>query len=343
MERKWMTALITCQCLSLGAFAQRGDVTPLFQDEKPLPIRFSYSMKQVAKNTNDTVYFSSMLYYKNGKETWDSLKMSLRARGNFRRKNCFFAPLRIKLKKGDTKSTIFAGNKSLKLVVPCKPVAWYNGLVMKEYVCYQLYEAVTHYSFNTRLTELTLVDQSAKKSKTYPSLLGFFIEDDDLAAKRWDGKVVDSLQLHPLLLHDTSALRQAFFEFMIANTDWSTTYYHNAKIVKIGTRKYVPIAYDFDMAGLVNAPYATVNEGLDLANVTERLYRGFCRNEALTQFVRAEFIQQEPTIMKIFDQYASYFEPKEIEGMKKYTAQFFTILKSDRQFKDNIMLKCRTN
>ena len=38
----------------------------------------------------------------------------------------------------------------------------------------------------------------------------------------------------------------------------------------------IPIPYDFDFSGLVDAPYATPPDVLKIANVRQRFYRGYC-------------------------------------------------------------------
>ena len=108
--------------LSLGvipSIAQKKDLTRLFSTETPLEIKLRFSVKDVKKITNDTIYTASVLHYKDG-DKWDSLKVSIRARGNYRRANCYFPPLRVKISKEDAKKTVFEGNRSLKLVLPCK-------------------------------------------------------------------------------------------------------------------------------------------------------------------------------------------------------------------------------
>lgn len=326
---------------AIPACAQVADVTPLFQEEKPLSIRLGFSFKEIKKNTNDSIYFPTLLYYKNEKNGWDSLAISIRGRGNFRRKNCYFTPIRIKIKKGHATHTLFEGNKNLKLVLPCLPAKNFNDLILKEYICYQLYEPATPYTFNTRLLDITLSDRSGKQVKTH-QVRGFFIEDDNLIAKRFNGKVVDSLNLHPKSLHDTSSVRHDFFEYMIANTDWSTTFHHNAKLILVAPKKYIPVAYDFDMSGFVNAPYAETDSTLEITSVRQRVFRGFCRNEAVTQYVRTEYIQAKPVLLKVLDRYETDFTAKEFAGMKKYMLEFFDILESDKSFRENILQKCRT-
>ena len=324
----------------LLAIGQSNELAPLFQDDKPISIKLSFSIKDVKKITNDSVYTATQLGYKNDQGNWDSLKADVRARGKFRRKNCSLPPIRIKLKKGDTEGTLFTGNNNLKLVLPCESTGTHNDLVVKEFLCYQLYEAITPFIFNTRLVNVSLTDLGSRSRKTH-ELKGILIEDDDLISKRFNANVVESVKLHPALLHDTSSVVQAFFEYMIANTDWSATAQHNVKLFLLTKRKYVPIAYDFDMAGLVNAPYSTINETLEITTVRERLYRGFCKDEAIMRYVQSEYIRLEPQIMAVVDRFKNDLGPKELVAIKKYLSEFFVILKNERAFKNNILSKCR--
>ncbi len=327
---------------STAGNSQSSQAIPIiFRETQPISLQLAFSLKAIEKNRSDTVYFPSYLRYKNEKEGWDSLAIGIRARGNFRRRHCYFPPLRIKMKKSHTEETPFAGNKSFKLVMPCQGGKSGNTLIVKEYLCYKLLEPISPYFFHTRLADITLVDQSGKNLKSY-SLTGFLIEDDDLIADRLSGKVIEQDISHKLI-NDTAAVINDFFEYMIVNTDWSTTGQHNSKIIELPGHKKVPLPYDFDMAGLVNAPYATVNESLDIKSVQERLYRGYCRSESVMQYVRSEYLHLEPAIMKVMVDHQAYFNKSEFLQMKVFIEQFFATLKSDNQFKNAILLSCRTN
>jgi hypothetical protein len=322
-------------------FSQKQDVATLFLDEKPLDIRLSIAIKEVKGIESDTVYTPYMMHYKSG-DKWDSIKIEVRARGNFRRKECYYPPLRVKMKKDAAKGTVFEGSRSLKLVMPCKQVKE-NSLIMKEYLCYQMYEPITSYTFNTRLANIVFTDQNNKKVSGV-NFMGFFIEDDDVVAKRHNGQIVEDLKLHPKALQDSNSVRHDMFQFMVANTDWSTTFMHNAKVLQLDeSKKYIPLAYDFDMSGFVNAPYAFPNESLGITSVRERLYRGFCRTPEVMQAIRKEYLDKENAINEIIKSYESSFEPKEFASIKKYMADFFDTFKNDARFKSNITDKCRTN
>jgi len=315
-------------------------LTKLFMDEVPLEIRLSIDIKEVKAITNDTIYTPYVMQYKNG-DKWDSIKVEVRARGEFRRRECYYPPLRVKIKKGAAKGTIFEGNKSLKLVMPCKQVKD-NMLIMKEYICYQIYEPITKYTFNTRLVNMEFTDLNNKKI-TGVKIQGFFIEDDDIVADRHKGKVVEDLKLHPKALQDSSSIRHDIFQYMVANTDWSTTFLHNAKLIQLDeSKKFIPLAYDFDMSGFVNAPYAQVNAELGISNVTDRLYRGFCREPSVIQAIRAEYVSKEQSIMDVVKRYEKDFDAKTYSTIVKYIQEFFTTMKSDSKFKASILDKCRT-
>jgi hypothetical protein len=340
MKNRLLTFIFLC--IPGILWSQDLDVSKLFLDETPLDIKLRIEMKEVKGNQADSVYYTYMMHYKE-KDNWDSIKIEVRARGNFRRKECYFPPLRVKIKKDDAKGTVFEGNKSLKLVMPCKSPVKDNSLIMKEYVCYQMYEPITKYTFNTRLVNIEFLDIGNKKAKPV-QFRGFFIEDDDVVAKRHHGKVVEDMKIHPVLLQDSSSVRHDIFQYMVANTDWSTTFLHNAKVIQLkDTKKYIPLAYDFDMAGFVNAPYSSVSDQLGIASVRERLYRGFCRPEEIFQAIRKEYIAKESAIKGKMKESESDFDPKEFAAMMKYMDEFFNTLKNDKTFKAEIVSKCRNN
>ena len=95
------------------------------------------------------------------------------------------------------------------------------------------------------------------------------------------------------------------------------------------------------MSGFVNPPYAVVNADLAISSVRERLYRGFCRNEEVVQYVRKEFLGLEPTIMGVVAEYEKDLGPREFADMKKYLKEFYDIFKDDKLFKNYIIDACR--
>ncbi|PTM10462.1 MAG: hypothetical protein DA407_03635 [Bacteroidetes bacterium] len=309
-----------------------------------MPIKLKYSNRELKKETNDSTYVSSELSYQDNDGTWKSLNLDLRARGNFRRNNCYFVPIKISIEKKDYKDTKFDGHKKLKLVVPCLLEKDRNDNVLKEYIAYKLYEIISPYHFNTRRVDIELTEPRGKKEKIH-LLKGFLIEDDKKIAKLFDGKIVDR-SIHPLAQEELNSIRCEFFQFMIGNTDFSNLEQHNAKLI-YSNNEIFPVPYDFDMSGLVNASYSTVSETLssksNISSVTQRVYRGFKRNSTLIEQVRQEYIQNKVKILEIIESLESQFENEnEYEGAKKYIEDFFYILINENEFKTEILDNLRS-
>jgi hypothetical protein len=319
-------------------------ISKLFRSQEKLPIKLSYSNKDLKRNTNDSTYINSELSYELEDGSWKTLKVDLRARGNFRRKNCYFSPLKIKIKKAVAKGTLFKGNKKLKLVLPCKKGNTMNDNIVKEYMAYKLYEIISPYHFKTRIVSIDFTELRNKKTENH-QLLGILMEDEDKIAKRYNGSALKR-SMHPLNQDAICSVQNAFFQFMISNTDYSTAYRHNEKLLFID-KKMIPVPYDFDMSGLVDASYAVVseiqNEELPIENVKQRLYRGFKRDDQILQEVRKQFLDNEIQSLQTIDSLSSYFhDPKEFKISKKFISDFYEIMASDLKFKKQIIDRCRT-
>lgn len=311
----------------------------LFKETEILPIRLKYSRKGVKKETNDSTYINSKLTYQKDDGDWRTLDIKMRVRGNFRRKTCFFTPLKFKIKKNDAKGTVFKGEKKLKLVLPCLNEDGKDDNVIKEYMAYKMYEVISPYYFKTRLLDVEYENVKKKDTRMY-NIKGFFIEDDESVAKRFDGRVFER-PMYPEGFDDLEALRNAFFQYMIGNTDFSPTYQHNMKLLFIDN-KFIPVPYDFDLSGLVNSSYAVVSRSrktpLPINDVKDRYFLGYKRDARMFYRVREEYIINKPKIMAIIDAHKSFFEyENSFSEAKKYIQSFYAILEDDIKFKTQIM------
>ncbi|WP_411895426.1 hypothetical protein [Winogradskyella sp. A2] len=307
----------------------------LFDENDFLPLKFKYSKKQLKKETNDSTYMKSIFAYEAKGGVWDSLEVKIRARGNFRRKTCFFTPIKLKVSKANAKGTLFEDNRKLKVVFPCLNEYAKHDFVLKEYIVYKMYEVVMPYHFKTRLIDVEFDDVKNKKVRTY-QLRGFLIEDYDKVAKRLNGRAVKRT-FYPQGYDDLFAVRNAMFQFMVGNTDFSATYSHNSKVVYVD-KKFVPISYDFDMSGFVNTSYSLVSQTrrteLPIENVTERYYMGYRRDIQLFEKTRLEFLNSKKEILAVIDNHKSYFDSqKSYDTAKSYIHSFFRILEDKSTFK----------
>lgn len=319
--------------------------TDVFADERLLPIKLTYSIKELKRNTNDTVYMPSSLSYQLADSTWATMDIELRKRGNYRLNNCYFPPIKVKFKKSLVKGTQFEGHKSMKVVLPCLQQKDKNDNVIKEYLAYKIFELLSPYYFKTRMVDIEFEEIKNSRSKVH-QVKGFLVEDDKHVAKRMNGKVYGRA-VHPLQQEAVASVRNAFFQCMIGNTDFSQAQQHNVKLMFF-EKNIVPVPYDFDMSGFVNCSYAVVSQikdqKLPLSSVRDRMYRGFKRNPEIFQQVRQEFIDKKVDIFTALDACESLFDDqREFQVARDYIAEFYDILVNDKKFKNNILDMARSN
>jgi len=370
---KHLYLLITLIFGLYGGTAQKN--TPrfdLFENQEILSLKLQYANKQVKKETDKKNGIKTDLIYRYN-ATWDTIPISLRARGNFRRASCYFPPLKMYLEKDVAAKTMFEGHKQLKVVLPCLLQNRSNDDILKEYLAYKIYELISPIHFKTRLVTLKYLDTRGEKSEIHPlaaflpedlstelydeneeafafkkpkeyQLKAILIEDEKIVAKRHGAKVMKRF-VHPLNQEETASVTNAFFQFMIGNTDFSTAYRHNQKLLFIN-KKIVPLPYDFDMSGLVDASYAVVsninNTQLDITEVTDRKYRGFKRELSTLQEVRRLYLDKKPEIMKLINDHSTYFEDtRQFQKAQNYIANFFEIIGADAKFTSQIVKEAR--
>ena len=310
----------------------------LFIDQKPLKIRLNYSNNYLNKNTNDSTLMKTKLFFIQENKNKE-IDVSLRARGNFRRKHCYFTPVKIKIKKRDASNTIFSDNRTLKLVLPCKNDRDKNDNILKEFIAYKIYEIISPFYFKTRRLEINYTDQKHKNQKNF-NLIGFFIEDDDKVAKRFDSKIIKR-KISPLAMDDFNSVNLSFFNFLIGNTDFSSAHQHNGKLL-FYEKKIIPIPYDFDLTGWVKPKY-----GLGITNrlgysFEERNYIGFKREKSIYSKVRNHYLTLKEKILKTVELYEPEFEYKKSYNlMMNYLGEFYEILENDNLYNSLIISKAK--
>jgi hypothetical protein len=324
--------------------AEKGQTSAgLFDSRQPLQLSLAASIKSLKKETNDSTYLEGTLGFAQQDQLLDSVDFRVRARGDFRRTQCYFAPLKLEFRKSDIRGTLLEGHKELKLVLPCLIGSTTDDYVLKEYLAYKLFEVVSPYHYKTRLVAVEFTELKGKRERTH-QLTGFLIEDHGTLAKRLDGKRFRKNM--PAQMQDPYySVVNNLFQFGIGNTDYSLRIQHNQRLYYIDG-KYFSIPYDFDMSGLVNAPYATVSntQTLDCQpfDVTDRCYKGYVRDPALVQQVRQKFLQARPSMMSELELLEPLFkERRQYEETAAYLESFFDILGDDRKFEREILQQMR--
>jgi len=93
-----------------------------------------------------------------------SLPITLALRGITRRTSeiCAFPPLRVEFPTPPPASSMFAGQKRLKLITHCRDNATYRQYVLREYAAYRMYNLLTPKSFRAKLVDVDYRDANGR-------------------------------------------------------------------------------------------------------------------------------------------------------------------------------------
>ncbi len=322
---------------------------PLFQDHGILKAVLTAPIAQTyAQRASDVrLYHPGQWTYVDADGRSHRLDVSIRIRGNFRKEYCELPPIRLNFKKSQVTDTLFHGQDKLKLVSPCQHGIESQQKLLLEYLAYRTFEILTDYSFGARLIRLSYVDTD-EKMKPWTDL-AFVIEDEgDIADRLKLDKVRVAANQFDDLDHATTALVE-LFQLLISNHDYSVLKgpddqycCHNSVMYtrEETAEMRIPIPYDFDMSGLVNAKYAAPPEHLPIRLVRTRFYRGLCQSDDVMQEAVAHMLSKKDEIIALYETH---------EGLSRltrgrsvvYVKKFFAILEDEASFKEQVLDRCR--
>jgi len=298
MIRSWLIAVAI-----LGSTAPVGAAEPaklLFASDEMIRITVRGPVDTIAKAAEESQASYPGTVTVAG--TSEALPVQLAQRGITRRKGdvCQFPPLRVTFTAPPPAGSLFAGQRRLKLVTHCRASEGFQQYVLIEFATYRLYNQLTPMSFRARLAQIDYVGDSGKP---IISRVGFFLEDIDDVARRngmREAKVGARIPVASLSAADSG--RVGVFEYMIGNLDWAMqagppgdNCCHNNPLIGPGPAGLVPVPYDWDFSGLVDTPYATAPDSINVTSVRQRRYRGFCRhNQEARAAITAVRAQQAP-------------------------------------------------
>ena len=333
--------------ISIPTFAQSNSAqAPLFADQAALPIRISGPISTLMKKRSDTEYLDGKLSFSDDSGELHELNLRFRARGNYRRKKstCWFPPVRLNFKKKETKGTVFEGQNILKIVTHCSPSnKRFEQHIIKEYLAYKILELHTPYSFKARLLKITWVDTD--KNDTVEKY-GFVIEHKNNLAKRNEVDVAEFTSTRHSALDKKQAGIVSVFQYLIGNTDFSlvkaiagASCCHNGILVSKDDGVYFPVPYDFDFAGIVNAPYAEPSPNFSINNVTTRLYRGSCSVNPELSTTLTLFQENKDAVLEIITGQEGLNE-KERSRTLKFVNKFYKELDTPEKLEAKFVKKC---
>jgi hypothetical protein len=339
--------LIAIVLLSAAPFAIGAEADPLFQDDTVVEITINAPMKPLLGKRPDDEYLPGKLSYKEADGSVTEFEIGIRTRGNYRRQPrvCPFPPLRLNIKKSEAKKSLFHKQDKLKLVAHCRDNSErYEQNVIKEYLAYRILNALTDTSYRVRLVRVTYIDSERRDENRVR--YGFFIEHKSRLSKRLELSEISTARIQVADLAGPYSDLTSLFQYMIGNTDFSPIAgaegedcCHNSTLFGKEGEPIYAIPYDFDMAGLVDAPYAEPNPRFRIKRVTQRLYRGRCA-----------YIDNLPTTLKLFqdkrdeiygmiDQQAELTDSTR-KKMRKFIDRFYDVIDNPKKVQREISSQC---
>ncbi|MGK2924650.1 MAG: hypothetical protein ACSLE2_03430, partial [Lysobacterales bacterium] len=299
-------------CATTLAAAPAQVPTPLFADDTPLEVSIAVDFRSLCRprETEDCEFTPSTLGYRDAAGRKQSLPVEIKIRGGWRSltQNCSVPLLWLRFEASITSGTPFEGQTLLPLTTHCgkglslDPAqsgirrSEYEQYLLREFLVHRLYNTVTDYSLRVRLLRVSYPSPGGGGSRArHWAFLSEHFDDaaTRLGAERLPRSSFDATQLAP-----QPAATLALFQYMIGNTDWSIARERNTVLLSLDERQ-IPIPYDFDMSGLVNAGYAGPAPGLPIDEVRERYFLGYCQPGTDWERLFAEFTTNREALLAL--------------------------------------------
>jgi len=349
VDLKYAFVFILLSSFASAQEATSGDAHPLFQNDDILKAVVTAPIAQTYAQRHQDVrlYFPGQWTFIDNDGQTQRLEVSIRTRGHFRREYCNQPPLQLNFKKSQVKETLFAGQDKLKLVGPCKLDDRHQQYVILEYLAYKTFEIITDHSFKTRLLRLSYVDRD-EKFEPWTSF-GFVIEDDSDLARRLNLDAVRVRDVKYIELDQEKTALVQLFQLFIANTDHSLIRpssnddcCHNIQVLGPKDKEDVriPVPFDFDMSGLVNARYAAPPSQIPIRDVRQRYFYGLCQPREVLDEAIAHMQSKRSEIEALFEN-EELLSDSQRKNSLNYVESFYAIIDSPRRVNVEIVARCR--
>jgi len=323
--------------------AHAGSPDPLFQDDAALRVEITAPFARLINERPKDREFPGSFSFKGTDGAAVELDVQVRARGKFRHNNCDFPPLFLNFKRSQVQDTLFDQQNKLKMVVHCKDSGRYQQSLLREYLAYRILNLLTDQSFRVRLLEVTYVDSENRRPRMVRS--AFLIEHEDRLADRLGRQKLNIFPDGVEVIQADHLNLTSVFQYLIGNTDFSAILgsqgecCHNYALFGADDSPLLAIPYDFDMSGFVNAPYAMPDHELDIDNVRQRLYQGFCVNNRYIEASIADFLQARDSLYALVAG-QKVLEESVRQGLAGYMDEFYETIGNPQAVEREILNRC---
>ncbi len=275
----------------------------------------------------DESYWDGRLVIKESGEELLDIEMRARTRGNMRKKICDLPPLKIDFNKKALKKLGYAPLDKIKLVVPCLDDSQKTDYLFREYLVYKMYEEIDTLALRTKLIDLRVFDTNGDTLH----VPAFILEDEENYSRRIGGEIVESGVIRSEGLNRQSYLRLAFFQYLIANSDWSISGRHNINTIKFEHMdRLVAAAYDFDYCGIVNQEYSNSAHAFPRVDMDQKKIRLKQISRDEIRDLLAFYNPKKKTLMRMCEE-ADYLSEESKDRFVSVIRSFYATINSRKQ------------
>ncbi len=315
-----------------------GQTPKLFDSDELLELELICDLTELqADRGMEPEYHDAVLSGKNADGSTYEMKVQVKARGNFRRSDltCKFPPLRVRFSKNDTLGP-FEADRKLKLVTHCDE----ERFILREYMVYKTYNVLSEWSLGVRLCRITYIDKYEKmEPETH---FAFFIEDMEHFGERKNGKEIDTTRIKAEILDRDQLTFVHVFQYMIGNPDHSVERFKNTKVIGHlhGGEAPIPVPYDFDWSGVVDAPYTKLTgETTKTSQHSKQRFKPLCRTDEEFQAVFSVFLDKKEEIFSLYEN-SPFLEEEDKKYCLDYYKSFYSIIKRAGKAKKVFVTDC---
>jgi hypothetical protein len=309
----------------------------LFESDDLLEVSLEFDYSTFLKKPDKNQSFDGIMTFHFSETDTLDRKVTIQYRGQSRYERCRLPPMRIIFRQPVYEVSDSARIKKMKLVNQCQSGASYDDYVIKECLVYKLYNVLTDTCFRVRLLKVNYIDTEKKKKPVVQ--YGIFIEPEELLAKRTNMLEVKTRSLTQKNMHPLMIDRIAIFNYMVANWDWSVPGQHNISV--FSSLAYdnaglgIPVPFDFDLTGVVNAEYAIPPPGIGIETNRDRMFTGICRTREVYMKELMMFLDKKDEFYSVVNNY-SHLSKASKRDIINFLDQFFLQLEKPRTL-DNLI------
>lgn len=309
----------------------------LFDSDEILEISLSLDLATFLKKTDKTQTFDGELTFHFSETDSVDRNVIVKYRGMSRFERCKFPPVRISFKKPLYEGPDSGKIKSIKLVNPCQQGVTFEQYVIREWLVYRLYNVLTDTSFRVRLLKVNLIDSENKRKPI--EQYGIFIEPEDLLAERENILEVKTKGLSQRHMYPAMIDRVAIFNYMVSNWDWSVPGQHNVSVFTSPDPAQgglgIPVPFDFDLTGVVNAEYAIPPPDMGIERNRDRMFTGICRTREEYRAALMDFLALKEEFYSEVNS-CQYLSNPAKRDITSFLDQFFDQLEKEKSL-DNLI------